>query len=180
MDREPDEKKWPDPLSGPFVLRTAYSPVRGRWELVELHLEPVDPEDPDALTTTLLRGLIPSRLTVEHRRGERSKVVEFLDATARPGYGDYISDEEAERRRRLLHGSGVESRVGRPPHYRGPELRAIAATYDEAWARHERPTKAVAERFYLSLPMAAKLVGLCRQIGLLPPTVAGKSRGNAR
>ncbi len=175
---EADKRRWPDPETGPWELEGRYSPIGGRFELVGLSLKPMDADHPEPLTSTLLRGLVPSRLMAEHRDQARAALAAYLAETARPGWADYISDEQAERQQQLFHGSAVDperKRPGRPPYWQGDRLREVAGVYNEAVERQERPSKAVAERLHISRSLAKKLAARCRELGWIPP-VRGKAR----
>lgn len=175
---ESDKRRWPDPETGPWVLEGRYLSVRGRYELVGLSLEPVDGDSAQALTTTVLRDIHPSQLMAEHREEARRALAEYLGATAKPGWHTYETDEEAEHRQRLFHGSAVDperKRPGRPPYWQGERLQTVATVYNEAVERQERPSKAVAERFHISRSLAKKLAARCRDLGWIPP-VRGKAR----
>ena len=51
----------------------------------------------------------------------------------------------------------------------------VARVYREAWARGERPTRAVAQEFGVTSKHAGTLVRRARERGLLPPTSQGRA-----
>jgi len=196
---EVSKRKWPDPKNGPWTLEAWYLPVRGRWELVGLRIEPpyLNPDyEPTALTTTLLRALVPSRLAADHRLETRqslqalSMIIDRQDPDELARFGippawlpAGLGLPSKEIRDAFLRmGSAGDSdeprRPGRPARWGSEQLAEVARIYDEAWHRGDDPTKAVADRVHISRSLAAKQVMRCRKNRLLPETKAGRPTGN--
>lgn len=131
---------------------------------------------PVALTTTVLRTLVPSRMIAQHRRAQRRWNEAFLNAAAggdNPQVRQWLTAASSTR-------DADAARVGRPPVYHGERLAEMAQVYSTAWMRRDNPTSAVAAHFHISRSHAGKLVARCRRQGLLPPTEVGKARGTSQ
>lgn len=181
-----ERQLWPDPINGPWELRTSYLPVKGRYELVGLAIELTERglADPDALTSTMLRTLVPGRMAAEwrnHARGQTERFRRWLEDLNAPAVRAAAGTPPTIT---VHEGAGLADgnrrRPGRRPEWTTERLAAeIAPVYNAAWRRGEHPTQAVASHNNISRSLAAKLVARCRRpdIGLLPPTNTGRARG---
>jgi hypothetical protein len=116
------------------------------------------------------------------------QVEDFTPGSA-AGYKQFVTDMIAhiEQPGSSVHDqTGRQKRAGRRPYWNAERLAEVASVYDAAWQRGADPTKAVAEHVAvtwkgpISRSLAAKQVARCRriEIGLLPATQPGKTRGN--
>jgi hypothetical protein len=154
------------------VLRFAW--VDGRAECVALEvgadLDDPDEPEPKPLTTTNLRGIRLPKLVEQAARVYRETVIEAVKArgflnTDAPTATDERAlaalREWGRAERSVAEAPPRSRRGGRPP--RGPEhLREVAEAYAAAYKAGDRPTKAVADKWTVSRPTAAKWVAQAR------------------
>jgi hypothetical protein len=169
------------------VLRFAW--VDGRAECVALEvgadLDDPDEPEPKPLTTTNLRGIRLPKLVEQAARVYRETVIEAVKArgflnTDAPTATDERAlaalREWGRAERSVAEAPPRSRRGGRPP--RGPEhLREVAEAYAAAYKAGDRPTKAVADKWTVSRPTAAKWVAQARSVGLLGPTERRRAGG---
>ena len=158
---------WPNPERGPWRLSTLFVPVGGRLELCGLTLEPADVTRPMALSSTVLRHLVPSRLTARHRVGMERAFNVLANEAGLTG----------ATRQAFVNLVGDAHRPGRPMQWTRQRLAEVATVYSTAHAGGHSPVKAVENYYGISRALASKLVHRCRLSGLLPPTTAGKAKG---
>ena len=163
------EDPWPDPRSGPWLLRISYAAdAEGRVVPVGLELWGIPPpterrwtawhvtvaSEAAPLTSAALR--IPlGRLTADLR----AQAARFLPTLRRSGRAGVEALEAA---------LATRPRRGRPPTYNMGHWEAIAAAYRAA---DKAPTQAIADGFHVSRATASRWVARCRAEGLLSTAV---------
>ena len=173
--------RWPHREAGPYQVAIRLAKVAGRLEVVEIAVGSVKDDLP--ISGAKLRELRVAELAAEVadvylRLGVDLGDVELVNASELgPDFGmaggrPEFEHEFAERDRELL------ATVPRAP-VRSPASEMVRI-YDEAFQRHQPPTKAVAAAFGISYSAAAKRVATARRNGLLPPTRQGRRAGNRR
>lgn len=180
MSHPPTQGLWPDESQGPWYFRLYWEEIDGRTECVGLDFRSVRtvddegsgslladpsrvPMKPTKLTTTTLRDF-PLGATVD---GSRAWVGAVLTWWA--GRDEARRDELEAKARRF---AARRSKGGRKPMYGPDHWAAVADVY---LGTASKPTSAVAEAFGVSHSAAGKWVARCREMGLVPPTTAGKT-----
>lgn len=172
-------KNYPDPLRGPWSLTFHFTELNGIAECVGLDVrsfkEGTRSTQLTPLTASLVRSLPVGQLTSTMALEAR----DLLQWTAAGSKGANPKAKRAAKtavpafeRRHDKRGTGRN-------YWTKERLEEVAEVYADAWRLKQRPTKAVAESFDLSLSMAAKLVRRCREAGLLGETTPGKAGGLA-
>jgi hypothetical protein len=189
--RIPAERRWPDPLNGPWTIRLHFKKIAGREECVGFEIWGGSPDDARPsivdLPSVPLRAIdvrrppfaelvdAARRSAVEHARRllaseDPSSLQNELDEVSplSPEVRDYLQQRVAS----FADGSTT----GRPRLY-GPEhFNEVAAVYRLAWAETGKPLVAIAEQWSVSKSAAAKWVARCREMKLLPETERGVPR----
>jgi len=170
---------YPDAFRGPWELSFHFAELNGVAECVGLDVrsfkgtgQPIS-RDLHPLTASFMRSLPVGQLISDQALFARHLLREVAAGTKGFNPAARSAAESAvpafERRR---------SKTGKVRnHWTKERLQEVAEVYTEALRLKQRPTKAVAESFNLSSSMAAKLVGRCREAGLLGRTTPGKAGG---
>jgi hypothetical protein len=160
------EHPWPDPTTGPWLLRVSFALAADRLVPVGVEMWAVAPPTsgqwatwhaalPDGQTTPLT----PPALRIPLSRladGLAADVARYMPTLTAHGHQEVAEAVIKTHRKR-----------GPVPVY-GPEhWQNVVAVYRQADQR--RPTTTVAERFGVSRSAAAKWIARCRQMGLLDP-----------
>ena len=182
-----------DDEQGPWYVTLDFGSVNGRLECVGLHLTPADDAHPKILNTRVLRLLPLSRLAQVGRARLVNRA--FVQAFAPRKVFDelgmefsldeslaallWFADENALAQEPVLP-IPVErsSRRGRKPRFGADHYSTVAGQYSDAWRNGLNPTAEVAALHHVSKSTAAKWIATARQLGYLPPTERGQSRGN--
>lgn len=178
------QRRWPDPLHGPYVVQLHFDGVDGRSACVGVevwgrtHAEPGRPHAPlpgvTPVTAQALR-LPLGRLVQEHMRtnlalGERRRKAIPDPASRREAYGD-------EERLEAVELWEKRGRRGAAPVYGPSHWQLVADVYSDAWAAGKPPRQAVVDYFTVSKSTGAKWVARARKAGLLAPTSRGVAGG---
>jgi hypothetical protein len=161
--------RWPDSDKGPYAVALETKVVDGRYEVVSLAIRSVDESAPTPIRSNLrdlrLRELLDAHLaTIKASR---------VSDTAR-SWGNPLNAPEFARARRVL--ADQPKRSGRPRLYDREYFEKVAQVYTHA-IPFGRPTRAVADKWEVSLPTAKKWVARCRsdEFKLLPKTTRGRA-----
>ena len=180
---------WPDPRTGPWMLTVHTAAVNGRMECVGLSVMSY------ADSGDVPMGGVPGSDAIVNGEDTVNRVEPVRTSTLRSiPLGDLMSkitqeaidkgpariarvpwsDREEERLESAK--ASTAGRGGRKGH--GPEHYAeVARVYSAAWAQGGYPTKAVAEKWTVAKPTAAKWVSRARTLGLREPTSKGRAGG---
>ena len=179
---------WPD-KNGAWSIVLDWWEIGGRMELGGLSIQPWAGEPVAPITTTTLRQMPIAdwrRELTEHWE-RRARDDHAIRGTLPEGYqtqmqamgmADATPAEFAARMTGWPSTDAVavevERRPGRPAYWTVERLQDVARVYGAAYIAHQPPTTAVAAHFKLSAKGAAKVVGLARKAGLIPPARRGQ------
>lgn len=172
---------FPDPKKGPWLVRVSFEEIDGRAECVGVEMWGREipgekktgkmPKTATPVTASALRSLQVASVV------ERGRKAWLSTSKAIVEYGHDWSEHNRKAAARNVE--LFESRRGAPAVYDESHFAKVASVYQQAWARHEQPTKAVQEHFNVSKSTAAKWVARARnEFGLLPPTGRGQVAAN--
>ena len=179
---------WPD-KDGAWSIVLEWAEIGGRLELASLSIRPWAGVPVAPITTTTLRQMPIAewRRELIQRWEQRARDDQAVRGTVPAGYqtqmqalgmGDATPAEFAA----AMTGwpvtdnvvDAVAPRAGRPAYWTVERLQEVAGVYGAAFLVHQPPTTAVAAHFKLSAKGAAKVVGLARKAGLIPPSRRGQ------
>jgi transposase len=183
------ELRWPPPRgsssafesasatpAGTYLITLHFAEVDGRLECVHFEFgTPLDAPNgpvPAPVTASALRGVPLGRL-IDQTLLEQTKALRRWAREAGPigREADHLRDRVAAAEASLGRGPG------RPPEYSEDHFRLVADAYTRSWKIGRPPTQAVAAQHHVSHSTAAKWVARAREMGFLPPTKRGRSRG---
>jgi hypothetical protein len=183
----PEQRLWPDPERGPWLVTARFARVDGRMEVVGLDLRStrtvdlVDGQYVDA-EPHLRHVLPPSSSAIENETGRepiplksevwRKLPVAALAAELRAAWVAALEDSGL-----LASNPRAAERWTGPADGGRVTLEDVAAIYLAAQDAGRPPTKTVAETLHLSHSAASTRVGRARAAGLLSPTTRGLSSG---
>lgn len=192
--------RWPPP-DGPWLVELEWAEVSGRAEPVAFTLRSV--EHQRSVKAGDLRAIPLGQIAADCRAGSarrlhklasdhrseadlRREFAEILRLHGEPP-GDPSPDAPGGRRvstgaaeRAALYEAPPRRPGGRPQEYDNAHWAGVAAVYTHAGDEGRPPTKAVAERWFVSRSAAGKWVARCRTLGLLAPTTQGKPNSTRR
>jgi hypothetical protein len=158
-----DERWWPDPDHGPWLLRVSFATVEGRVVPVGFEMWAEPPPAPASGWARWLRDMPPGTvgtpvapLTGEAVRVPLGRLTDEVVASARKARGAWPG---------LKVAAAGGRRVGRPPLYGQAHFERVAAVYR---ATPRSPTVAVADAFGVPRTTSRKWVARARRMGLLP------------
>jgi hypothetical protein len=189
FERSAHKVSWRDRKGGTWEIETRAAFIGGRWELVGLSIQPLDPAR--VLTSSVLSQLRLPEFFTAHQRAKYRELMakhkgwEFratpqnLAGTMTLG-GRPVAAPGVRRFRSLMADMPGTPRVGRPREWTLERLDEVGRIYRKAWSAlpRENPTAAVKEHFHLSSSGAGRAVKLARAGGFLPPTTPGKAGWN--
>ena len=156
VDGQWHERRWPDVVDGPWVIRLKLGLVAGRLQCIGIRVTAAEGSPPMVMSGTVLRDLPVAALVDE-----------------------VVDDVGFKKLIRILKKSaeGDMSDDGTP---RSPETEMLSfflevvQVYSDAAMARQPPTKAVARAFGLSRSAAGHAVARTRALGLLPATTRGR------
>ena len=174
----PSFVRWPDPARGPWEVMLTWRAREDRADCVGLALTPVNPDDAEPVTATLMRALPVAGIIAAARQwrfaASGGSVVEAYDEPQNlnvdPEFIEYL---------RAASEPWSERRPGRRPQLDRDHYRVVAEIYSTAHLAGHSPLRAVEKRWTVSRPTASRWVAAARAEGLLPPTQKGRASGNA-
>jgi hypothetical protein len=180
--------RWPDRSRGPYYAQLKMQSRDGRFEVVALAVGSVKDDLP-------ISGTVLREVRVAELAKEVADLLLRLDVSSRLEAGPLIDDTDQEGRPLDAAFHEQRERFWEPGRVAADKERAamaavpatpprhddagIARIYLGAFARHQAPTKAVAEALGISQAAAAKRVWRIRRAGLLPETKQGRATGQA-
>ena len=201
-----DDRRWPDPVEGPWALRLVFGVLDGRPSVMAVQLYAIDPDEikraarragaTEALASNpwdiewaaLPPMPAPQAITTSGVRLPLAKLTADYLASMGPVVEEQMTDGStewrvaAERMHGLLDHVADQTKPrrgpGRPPIYGREHFEKVAGVYLEALRVGEAPTEKVAGVYKVNKSTASKWVTKARdEYGLLPRTVKGKAAG---
>ena len=195
-----DDRRWPDPVSGPWVLRLVFGLLGDRPGVVSVQLYAADPEEIKraARTAGAAKALAsnpwrtewagspdlpaPRQLTTSGIRLPLAELTAEYVASL-PGLHEEAASLSPEWKgfaakvsRQLERTPATRRGPGRPASYDRRYYERVAEVYTRALREGRPPTKSVAEEMAGGSKSAAtKWVAKARDLGLLPKTAKGKA-----
>lgn len=199
-----DDRRWPDPVRGPWALRLVFGSLGDRPGVVAVELYAVDPDEikraarrsggAGALSSnpwdTGWAGLpempAPEQITTSGVRLPLAKMTAEYLASIGDVYREQATRGSASWRDVASRNLALLERAeraqpkrrgpGRPPSYGVEFYKDVAAAYTKALREGRAPTLAVADELAGgSKSAASKWIAKARELRLLPPTVKGKA-----
>lgn len=169
-------------MDGPWLVTVHFSPVEGVARCVGIDVRAFRERDDGPATT--LDDDVPALTASVMRSLPVGQVIERALATLETIHGDEnflrdaLAGREAAFKAARKDAKAYRRRSGRQRYEWDRERLGEAAavyTHEAAVPGRSAPTAAVAKAFTISHSMAAKVVAMCRDEGLLPPTTRGRA-----
>ncbi len=192
---------WPDPKSGPYVVRLVVTELNGRLECTTVEMRTlflpsffIEPPEPPAgytkttrskpVTASALRSVPLGKLVNEYLKELRaagpsvaSRRVVSGTADDHREAADDLAGRHTESEAEAIQQLASEPRRGGRKGHGDDHYAAVAEVYATAWTDGVHPTEAVAEHWTVAKTTAAKWVSRARELGFLEPTTKGRPGG---